>query len=47
MNRQVEYTVFSDEGHGNRRFYFTKKKNEFATYKQVIEFLTKHLLMTA
>ncbi len=39
MNRQVEYTVFSDEGHG-----FTKQKNEFAAYKLVTEFLAKHLL---
>ncbi len=39
MNRQVDYTVFTDEGHG-----FTKQKNEFATYRLVTEFLDKHLL---
>jgi dipeptidyl aminopeptidase/acylaminoacyl peptidase len=35
---EVEYMVFSDEGHG-----FTKRRNEFAAYKRVAEFLVEHL----
>jgi dipeptidyl aminopeptidase/acylaminoacyl peptidase len=34
----VEYVVFDDEGHG-----FTKKKNQAAGYRAVLDFLDKHL----
>lgn len=37
--QEVEYIIFPDEGHG-----FTKRKNEFAAWKQAAEFLTNHLL---
>jgi dipeptidyl aminopeptidase/acylaminoacyl peptidase len=39
MNREVEYLVFEDEGHG-----FTKRKNEFIGMKRTCEFLVEHLL---
>jgi dipeptidyl aminopeptidase/acylaminoacyl peptidase len=34
----VEYQVFGDEGHG-----FTKKKNQIAGYRAVLQFLDRHL----
>jgi dipeptidyl aminopeptidase/acylaminoacyl peptidase len=38
----VEYVIFPDEGHG-----FTKKKNQIDGWKQVLEFLDKHLKAAA
>ncbi len=39
MQREVEYIVFPDEGHG-----FTKRKNEFVTTKAACNFLVDHLV---
>lgn len=38
LGREVEYTVFDDEGHG-----FTKRQNEVKALKLSAEFLEKHL----
>jgi dipeptidyl aminopeptidase/acylaminoacyl peptidase len=37
-NVAVQYVVFPDEGHG-----FSKKKNQAAAYKEILQFLDKHV----